>query len=334
MKYSGRKYSKEELLEMYEALAEARSFNIQMNEAVNKGYCRVAFHDSWGEEAYQIGMYFALKDNCWYSASHRSQNILMNLMGKEPLIAEVLCRRTGKRKGTAFDAHISDFENKVMVQCALIGSATPIAAGFAWGLKQQGKDEVVVLDVGDGASSEGCSYEAWNLAKLHECPVVFCIANNEWAMTVHQTDETPNPNISEKMIPCGIQSTIVDGNDILAVREAVEDAIKLAEQNIPNAVECKMLRWHKHLIGHRDFERPDKDKLEWAFKHDDPLKRYEHYLIDEGVADEAYFEEVKARKEKEIYDIIEKCGNEEFASFEEIFNKDFIYANPETGGDL
>ena len=135
-------------------------------------------------------MYFALKDNCWYSASHRSQNILMNLMGKEPLIAEVLCRRNRKRERELHLTHISrTLKTKLWSSVHLSAQTTPIAAGFAWGLKQQGKDEVVVLDVGDGASSEGCSYEAWNLAKLHECPVVFCIANNEWAMTVHQDDE-------------------------------------------------------------------------------------------------------------------------------------------------
>lgn len=334
MKYSGKKYEKEELLKMYESLAEARTFNVQMNDAVTKGYVRVAFHDSWGEEALQIGMYYALDDKTWYSAAHRSQNILMNLIGKDRFIPEVFCRRTGIRKGVAFDAHISDFEHKVMVQCALIGSATPIATGFAWGLKQQNKGEAVVVEIGDGACSEGCSYEAWNLAALHEAPICYVIANNEWAMSVHQPDETPNPDISDKLVPCGVRRKIVDGNDILAVREAIEEGIALAKQNIPNAVECKTLRWHQHLIGQRPYDRPDQEKLEWAFKHDDPLRRFEYYLKEEGIADDAYFEEVKARKEKEIYELIEKAGHDDFASFDEIYSKEFVFADPETGGDL
>lgn len=328
------KYSKQELLEMYENMATNRTFAVQMRDAISKGYCRVAFHSAWGQEAVQTGIAYAMTDKEWFVATHRSQGVLMHRIGKFKFISEIFCKKTGVRNGLTFDSHISDFDNKILPQCALIGANQPIYTGFAWGLKKKCSGDAVVIEVGDGACSEGCTWEGWNLASLYKVPVCYVVANNEWAMSVHQPDETPNPNISEKAAPLGLEVKIVDGNDVLAVREAVEAGIKMAHDNIPNIVELKTLRWDTHLIGQRSFERPDKDKLADSMANNDPLTRYGEYLIKNNIADEKMLKDLRETAEREIHEVIEKAAQEGTLSPEEIYNKNFVYASPETGGDL
>lgn len=328
------KYSKEELLDLYARMARARTFALQMKDAVTAGYCRIAFHTPYGQEAVGVGIGAAMSDKEWYLATHRSQNTLMSRLDHYKFICELFCRRDGVRKGVSFDAHISDFDKKILVQDALIGSNGPIYTGFAWALKQQGKGEVVVIEMGDGASSEGASYEAWNLAQLYKVPAVYVVTNNQWAMSVHLPDQTPNPNISEKAIGIGLPTVIVDGNDLLAVIEAVKSGIELARKNIPNVVELKTLRWGPHLIGQREYVRPDAALLADAMENDDPVKRFRNYILENGVAEASVLDEIAKKQEAEIHEIIERAGHAEFASFDEIYSKNFVYANPETGGDL
>lgn len=328
------KYSKEELLEMYENMATNRTFAVQMRDAIAKGYCRVAFHSGWGQEAVQTGIAYAMTDKEWFVATHRSQGVLMHKLGKFKFISEIFCRKTGVREGLTFDSHINDFEHKILPQCALIGANQPIYTGFAWGLKQKKSEDAVVIEVGDGACSEGCTWEGWNLASLYKVPVCYVVVNNEWAMSVYQPDETPNPNISEKAAPLGLETQIVDGNDVLAVREAVEKGIKMAHNDIPNIVELKTLRWDTHLIGQRAFKRPDEEKLEDAMKNDDPLIRFGDYLKNNNLADDELLTEMKNKAEKEISETIEKAAQEGTLTPDKIFNKNLVYASPETGGDL
>ena len=327
-------YNKEEMLDLYERMAKGRSFALQMKEAVNKGYCRIAFHTPWGEEAVGVGIAAAMTDKEWYAGTHRSQNTYMQIFDHFEFISEIFCRKTGVRKGVTFDAHINDMKKKVLTQVALIGAQGPIYTGFAWALKHSGKDEAVVIEMGDGAASEGATYEAWNLAQLYKVPVCYVVVNNQWAMSVYQPDETPNPDISEKAKGIGLHTQIVDGNDVLAVKAAVEKGIALAHQNIPNVVELKTLRWGPHLIGQREYVRPDAEKLAAAMVNDDPVKRFANYLLVNGYTDEAWNTETNERVDKEIYDVIEKAGAQEFASFDEIYGKNMIYGTPETGGDL
>ncbi len=328
------KYSKEELLKMHEHMVEARIFAQKIEEYTFAGDIRTVFHTPLGQEAIGVGMMSAMADKDWFVPTHRSQAATMMRFPKYPYIAEFFCRRDGVQKGTTFDYHLSDHDCRIPLPVALLGADFPIYTGFAWALKHQGIDEAVVIECGDGAASEGAVYEAWNLAALFKVPAVYLVIENGWAYSVPFERQSANPNISEKAVPIGLPNQVVDGNDILAVREAFEKALKMAHDNIPNVIECKTLRWGPHSIGTRVYPRWDEELVEESKVNNCPIKRLEKYMLENNVVDEKYIEDKWKSLEENLVELMEKAKEAPFATFEEIFNKENIYANPESGGDL
>lgn len=328
------KYSKSELLDMYERMVRGRIFAYKMKEAVAAGNIRISFHSPLGQEAVGVGIAAAMRPTDWFVATHRSQNTTMQRLGLYEYICELFCKRDGACRGVTFDYHLCNLEKRMPVPVATLGADYPIYTGFAWGLKNQGIDEIVVVEAGDGACSEGATYEAWGMAALYKVPCVYVIVNNEWGMSSQLKDQSFNPNVSEKAIPIGLPTQIADGNDVLAVREVMEKAIEMARKNEPNVVELKTLRWSDHFVGQRAYERPDQAKLDDAMVNDDPIKRFEEYLLKNNVADSKYFSEKRAMLEAELDDVIARAAAAPVAEYDDVFNKNLVYASPETGGDL
>ena len=207
-------------------------------------------------------------------------------------------------------------------------------AGFAWARRLQGSDEVSVIVHGDGGCSEGAAYEGWNLAALYHTPTVFVIENNRWAMTVPLARESANPVISEKAAACGLSCQVVDGNDILAVRRAMDVALEKARRGEPNVVEMNTLRWEAHFVGQGNDYRTDKEAIQKGMEEDDCVKRYEAYLLGLGYIDQAYIDRLTKELEDKIDAAVEQASKSEKPRFDDIYRKEYVYANPETGGDL
>lgn len=327
------RYSKEQLIDMYDRLVMGRIFSEKMEEAVYAGLVMGSLHLPHGQEAIQIGVLSAMTDNDYLAGSHRFQIGLAERLGFQPLVNEILGRVTGVNKSVAFDFHCSDINRKVLQCMGTLGSTYPTYTGFAWALKQDKKDSVVVVVQGDGACGEGVVYEAWNLAALFKVPVVYVIENNQWAegspITTHHTTE----NVSDKAAPM-LPTQVVDGNDVIAVREAMEVAIEKARNFEPNVVELKTYRWKGHFCGDGQETYMDMDKIEELMKTDCPLTRYENKLLEEGIITEKYAENIKNEKKNEIDAVFENAKKDQFPTPEDIIKYDWIYASPETGGDL
>lgn len=326
-------YSKEQLIEMYDQLVFGRTFSEKMEEAVYGGLVMGSLHLPHGQEAIQVGVLAAMKDQDYLSGTHRFQIGLAQRLGLQPLVDEILGRVTGVNKSVAFDFHCSDINKKVLQCMGTLGSTYPTYTGFAWALKQDKKDSVVVIVQGDGACGEGVVYEAWNLAALFKVPVVYVIENNQWAegspITTHHTIE----NVSDKAAPM-LPTRVVDGNDVVAVREAMEIAIEQARKNEPNVVELKTYRWKGHFCGDPQESYMDMKKIEGLKVTDCPLKRFEEKLLKEGLITDVYIMETKERYVNEITAAFEQAKKEAFPTAEDVITHDWIYASPETGGDL
>lgn len=328
------RYSKDELLKMHNHLIRGRLLYFKIKEACSQGLVGISFHSPYGQEGPSVAIMSAMKDTDWFVPSHRSQVSVMMRFSLKEYFSELFCRTTGINRGVSFDYHLNDENRRICVPLTILGQDYPVYTGFAWGLKQQGKKDVVVIEAGDGACSEGATYEAWNLAALYKAPCVYIINNNEWAMAVPSERETFNPNISEKAVPIGLPTQIVDGSDLLAVREAMEIALEKARNCEPNVIEIKQLRWGDHFIGARAFKRHDQEKLEDAMANKDAVKIYEKYLIDNNVADRETLDKVAVEAEKEMDEAIAWAKEQPFPEFDDVFGKDYIYATPETGGEL
>jgi TPP-dependent pyruvate/acetoin dehydrogenase alpha subunit len=329
------KYSKDELLSMYRDLVRGRELILALQQSVMKGNIGTSFHTQLGQEAMDVGALYAMRDTDYYKPTMRSQTAAAMKYGYYPFIAELFCKKDGINKGVCFDYHMNNIEKRMIISVATLGSDYPISAGIAWALKQKGKGEVIVTTQGDGACSEGTTYETWNIAALYKLPIVFVVINNGWAMSVPLYDQSYNPNISEKAKPIGLETTIVEcGNDVLAVREAMEKAIERARQNIPQVVEVKQIRWGQHFFGQKMYKRHDADELKDRMENDDCVKLLEKYLRENSILTDEYNDKLYAETRKELEEAIKKAEECEMVDAGQIFTDENVFSMPMNGGRI
>lgn len=330
-------YSKEQLLEMYYNLKRSRIFVLKMAEAVFSGLIRSSFHTPYGQEAIAVGISTSMRKTDWLAATHRLQCSLIMRYDVTKFIAELFGLRDGLKHGSCFDYHLCDYREdgpRILAGLGTLGGTIPMNTGFAWARKRQGYDDVIVIVHGDGGCSEGAAYEGWNLAALYKTPTVFVIENNKWAMTVPLCRESANPVISEKAGSCGLSTQVVNGNDMLAVRRAMDIAMEKARKGEPNVVEMNTLRWDAHYVGQGNDYRDDKEIIADSMANDDCVKNYEKFLVDNGYIDQKYIDDLAALIEKEMDTAIATAAKSEKPRYDDIYRKEYIYANPETGGAL
>lgn len=330
-------YAKDDLLNMYYNLKRGRLFVLKMHECVFKGLIRSSFHSPHGQEAAGVGIVTAMRSTDWLGYTHRLQTALIMRYDLSKFIGELFGLRSGERFGTAFDFHLVDLREegkRIGLGLGTLGSSYALNAGIAYGRKLQKKDEVVVSVHGDAGNSEGASYEGWNLVALHKLPMVIVIDNNGWGMTVPMSRQSANPDISDKAAACGLPAQIVDGTDILAVRNAMDTAIAKARNNEPSVVELKSIRWDAHFFGQDNSYRDDANDIKYAMENKDCVKNYEKYLLDRNLIDQAYIDKITADINNEIDAAIEIAAKAEKPRREDFIKKEYVWASPETGGDL
>ena len=328
------KYKKEELLKMYRELSMARSFALKMEAATMAGFIRTSFHSPYGQEAIGVGIHNAMGENDWCAPTHRMQTVSMFRFDLYKFIAEIFGKKDGLHRGVSFDFHCSDYSRKMLSMTAVLGGSVPQYTGFAWALKKQGRDDVVISCMGEGGCSEGVVAEAWNMAGLFKPPIVYVIENNEWAITVPLSKQSANPNIAERAVPYGLPIQIIDGNDVLVVREAMEKAIDMARNGQPNVVEMKTLRLGEHHVGRPGPYRHDKGKIADYMENKDCIKKLSQYLLDNKIADNAWMDKIQKENEKELDNLIEKAKAAPIPEKEDILRKEYIYATAATGGEM
>lgn len=325
-------YSKEELLAMYTDLARGREFILRMHKSVREGDLGTSFHSQHGQEAVDVGILHAMGKNDWIKPTMRSQVAYSRDFGFYRFMCDLFAKRDGIAKGIGFDYHLQDLDKHYILPSGILGTDYPVSTGVAWALKHEGRNEVVITTQGDGTSSEGSTFECWNIAALYQLPIVYVIVNNGWAMSVPLHDESFNPNISEKAAPIGLETTIVwDGNDPVAIRETMEAAIERARQNKPQVVEIKTLRWEQHFYGQREYGRFDAEEVKTSMQDNDPVKRMEDMLLKEGYITPEEIEKIKADARAELEEAVIKARACTMLTKEEIFCDNNVFAKPMEG---
>jgi len=167
----------------------------------------------------------------------------------------------------------------------IVGGGLPLAAGAAFSCQYRGSDRVTVCFFGDGASKQGTFHEAFNLCALWDLPAVYVCENNCYAATTPTTDSCPVVDIAELAHGYGCPGVVVDGNDVLAVREVAAEAVARARQGGgPTLIEAKTYRMKPHCMVLR--ETRDKEELaQWTAR--DPIARFEALVLAEGLLDAA-----------------------------------------------
>lgn len=270
-------FSNEELLDMYKRMVLSRVYEDVASEYLQKGALMYgSWHMAYGEEAAQAGSISALKDGDYYSPTHRCHGVLAQKLDLNKFTAESICKATGYQRGKASAVHIGDLDSGVLNANGILGAGAPIAVGFAYGLKRQGKKGAVLHVSGDSASNEGNYFEALNIAGVLEAPIVFFIENNGMGMSNAIENATRCKDLSQKGVAVGLPGVTVDGMDVVAVREAVEAALEKARAGQPSIVEAKTCRFCVHSVGMPEVGR-DPEVIKEAIKND-PIENQEKLL--------------------------------------------------------
>jgi TPP-dependent pyruvate/acetoin dehydrogenase alpha subunit len=184
-----------------------------------------------------------------------------------------------------------------------LGANLPNTVGSALADKLNDRDTVSLTFVGDGSTSEGDFHEALNFAGVFEVPAVFVCQNNQWAISVPAHRQTASETFAQKGDAYGIPNERVDGNDVFAVYEACKRAVDRARAGEgPTFVECVTYRIVEHNTADEPSVYRDEQQREYWLERD-PIDRFETYLLDEGVIDEADIEAIEA----EIDDLIDEA---------------------------
>ncbi|PCO05361.1 pyruvate dehydrogenase (acetyl-transferring) E1 component subunit alpha [Microbulbifer flavimaris] len=241
------------------------------------------YPSSLGQEAVGVGVGSAMQADDVYCPYYRETGTLLE-RGVE--IEEILAIWGGDERGQDYQHAAEDLPLCVPIATQLLHAA---GVAFALQYKHRQLDEptrVAVTCAGDGATSKGDFYEALNLAGVWKLPVVFIINNNQWAISVARSAQTASATIAQKAIAAGIQGLQVDGNDIIAVRTAVSDAIQRARGGEgPALIEAVTYRLCDHTTADDASRYCPPEALEQAWARE-PLLRLGVYLREQGLWDD------------------------------------------------
>ena len=188
--------------------------------------------------------------------------------------------------------HLADFSVGILSESGILGSSIPTAVGAALGNQLQGNDRVAVPLFGDGASNEGSFHESINLAAIWKLPVVFVCENNQYAVTSSFKDMVASDNISDRAAAYNIPGVVVDGQDVIAMYEAVTEAVSRARSGQgPSLIEGRTYRYHDHSLDlNRIVREPYRDEAELEhWKQRDPITIHRELLLTQGIATQPRF---------------------------------------------
>lgn len=284
---------KQKLIEMYRTMIKIRLFEKRVSELFAQGKVPGFIHLYIGEEAVATGVCAHLKKGDYITSTHRGHGHLIAKGGDLALMmAELYGKRTGYCKGKGGSMHIADVDLGILGANGIVGGGPPIATGAAFAIKYQGGDGVVVCFFGDGASNQGTFHEGLNMASIWKLPVIFVCENNFYGISLSQARHQSISDIADRATAYDMPGVVVDGNDVMAVYEAVDEAIKRARAGGgPSLIECKTYRHHGHFEGDPTVYRPKEELEEWLKK--DPIPRFEATLRSMGVLAEADIEAIK-----------------------------------------
>jgi pyruvate dehydrogenase E1 component alpha subunit len=258
---------------------EKRAYDLFMQNLV-KG----TSHLSLGQEAIAAGVGAALRPDDWTFATYRGHaHTLARGVPMEPVMAELLGRRTGLMAGKGGSMHLTSVEHGVMGSYAIVGAHLTIANGAAWSAKLRGTDQVAACFFGDGTTNIGAFHEALNLAARWQLPVVFVCENNQWMEYTAIGDVTAVPRpAADRAGAYGLPPVVVDGNDVLAVYTTANDAVERARSGGgPSLIEALTYRHGGHSRADPGTYRSKEEIQAWLDR--DPIDTYAAHLAATGV---------------------------------------------------
>ncbi len=300
--------SAEELKTYYREMLLIRRFEEKAGQLYGMGLIGGFCHLYIGQEAVVVGLEAAAEDGDKRITSYRDHGHML-ACGMEPggVMAELTGREGGLSKGKGGSMHMFSKEKHFYGGHGIVGAQVPLGAGLAFADKYKGNGRVTFTYFGDGAANQGQVYETFNMAAIWQLPVVFVIENNQYAMGTAQARSTSTKDIYHRGEAFGIPGEIVNGMDVLAVKEAGEKAVAHCRAGKgPYILEVKTYRYRGHSMSDPARYRT-REEVQKVREQSDPIEHVRELLLSGKHATE---DDLKAI-DKEIKEVVNQAA--EFA---------------------
>jgi len=284
----------EQMLEMYRylkltRLVEERLVNLYRQTKVVGGVFR-----SLGQEATAVGTAYALQPQDFITPLIRDLGaVLVKGIRPRDIFAQYMAKAWGPAGGRDLNIHFGDMSKGFIGPISHLGDMIPVMTGVALGARMQKKNLVALAYIGDGGMSTGAFHEGLNFAAVQRLPLIVIAEYNHYAYSTPTSRQTAVKDLAEKAAGYGIPGHIVDGNDIIACYEVTKRAAEFARSGGGAVlIEAKTYRRKGHA-EHDDQRYLPPGELE-AWEKNDPIDRYETFLIAENVATREKLEEMTA----------------------------------------
>jgi TPP-dependent pyruvate/acetoin dehydrogenase alpha subunit len=257
-----------------------------------------------GEEAMAVGACSALRTDDYITSTHRGHgHCIAKGADTKHMMAEIFGRQDGYCKGKGGSMHIADVNGGNLGANAIVGDGIAIACGAALASRIKHTDQISLAFFGDGAVGTGIFHESLNLAAVLQLPVVFICENNQYAVSTAMKDSSPVPHVADRASAYGIPATMVDGNDVLAVYKAAQEAVQRARSGGgPTLVEGLTYRWEGHYKGDPEVYRSAEEVASWRAK--DPIVCFQSWLLQNEECGEEQLTHIKGLVVDEIRDAV------------------------------
>ncbi|MGH8210701.1 MAG: pyruvate dehydrogenase (acetyl-transferring) E1 component subunit alpha [Steroidobacteraceae bacterium] len=306
-----------ELLKMYRFMRLVRTFDTKAINLQRTGKLGT-YASCLGHEAAHVGVAAAMQPDDVLAPVYREFG---SQIWRGVKMSSILLYWGGDERGNDFSAARQDF-----AWCVPIASQMLHGAGVAMAMKIRREKRCSVTYIGDGGTSEGAFYEAINVAGARALPAVFVIVNNRWAISVPIETQTATQTLAQKAIAAGIPGIQVDGNDVIAVRHTVGEALARARRGDgPTLIEALTYRLSDHTTADDASRYRDSNEVKEAWSRE-PLPRLRSYLTKLRVWDEAREQALQAECAREVEAAVDEYLSAPKPSTDAMF--DHLFAHP------
>lgn len=310
IQYNRRSYSDDQLFQLYKTILKPRLIEEKMMVLLRQGRISKWF-SGVGQEAISVGATLALNKEEYILPMHRNLGVFTSRdIPLHRLFSQFQGKMNGFTKGRDRSFHFGTQEYNIIGMISHLGPQMGVADGIALGNLLKKEEKVTLVYTGDGGASEGDFHESINTAAVWNLPVIFLVENNGYGLSTPSNEQFVFKNFVDKGIGYGIETELIDGNNILEVYHKIKIiAESIRKKPRPILVECLTFRMRGHEEASGTKYVPKELMKEWAKK--DPVSNYEQYLIEEKILNQEKIKTIKTALKKEINEEWDKAYEEE-----------------------